>query len=478
MEAERTRQRGHHGMSAVRGLQQELWQGIGYAPIGPAGTYQRFRRLFPNLPPLEASAERLCELAETMREPEGYQPKKGRAIASGYTFLGQFIDHDITLDVTSSLERQIDPAAVENVRTPVLELDSVYGAGPEVQPYLYDQDAPGRLLTGFGGDPARDRPANPEDLPRNAQGRALIGDPRNDENGIVSQLQLAVIKFHNAVLERLRAGEIECRRYFEEDFEEAQRLARWHYQWIVVNEYLPLIVDGDVLESIRRDGFRVYRWATMPFIPVEFAVAAYRFGHSQVRSRYTINGERRDADLFKPPADALASFEPVPPADVVDWRYLLEIDGSTPEPGRPIDRKLAAELFELPFAAGTGASPRSLPERNLLRGRTFGLPSGEAVACLLGLEPLPLAEEVRAAGLGQTPLWYYVLQEAEAHKAGKLTGVGGRIVAETLLGLLTADPRSYLSVSPCWTPCLPGARRGDFGLADLLTLAGTQTDAA
>jgi len=461
----------HHGVAASRGLQEELWcdmpgelrrsmQTLG----GPAGQAdQRFARLFPNLKPLKATDKQLIDLSELMRER---RPAAGKAIPAGFTFLGQFIDHDVTLDLTSSLEQQIDPAAVISVRTPVLELDSVYGRGPDDQPYMYDQKSHGKFLIGN----ACARPTNKLDFPRNHQGRALIGDHRNDENTIVAQLHLAFLRFHNAVLHLVEKGKTGCERCYDDDFEEAQRLVRWHYQWIVLHEFFDLTIDKAVLASLRADGRRFYLPQGKPFIPVEFAVAAYRFGHSQVRSRYDVNKLRLNVDLFQPPPTGLTSFSPIPPANRVDWSYFFKTSATRdPQIGRPIDTRLALELFDLPFIPA--GQPSSLAARNLLRGRTFSLPAGETVACAMGVKPLPLAPAVKRVRLDATPLWFYVLWEANKHPERKLGKVGGRLVAEVLLGMAEEDCKSYLSVDPCWRPCLPRARKGDFRMADLIKLA-------
>ncbi|WP_428269560.1 peroxidase family protein [Haliangium sp.] len=413
----------------------------------------RFGRLFPNLPGLRLPDEALEALAVTMRESDNAATES--KTPAGFTFLGQFIDHDITLDTTSSLDQQIDPTAVRNMRTPSLELDSVYGAGPDANPFLYDQERPGRLLTGTED--------NPDDVPRNRQGVALIGDPRNDENGIISQLQLAFLRFHNGVLSLLESGQRFGPRYHEDDFREAQRLVRWHYQWLIVHEFLPTVVDVKMLESIEEDGPSLYCSHT-PFIPVEFSVAAYRYGHSQVRGSYRLNDDKV-AQLFQPPADALTSFAPVPRENVVDWRYFFVSNSSVkPQRGRRIDTKIVDELYELPFAV-----PSSLPLRNLKRGQTFSLPSGEAVARRMGVEPI--APEVLGTDLEQHPLWFYLLKEAEISGDDRLGEVGGRIVAETLLGLLRCDPESYLRVAPAWSPTLPARYKDYFGMSDLVAIA-------
>ncbi len=436
----------HHGVASLRG--------IDHVPCSASHQPGRFGRLFGALPALTLERKVLEELAKSMREEGGSGGDSDTP--AGFTFLGQFIDHDITLDTTSSLDSQSDPAAVRNMRTPTLELDSVYRGGPEADPMLYDQTREGRLFTGTR--------ENPDDLARNNQGTALIGDPRNDENGLISQLHLGFMRFHNGVMALLEDGKVKGPRYYDDDFREAQRLVRWHYQWIIVNEFLPFIVDRKVLTSIERDGFTIYN-RTTPFIPVEFSVAAYRFGHSQVRNSYLVNREVGELNLFRPPG--LTSFGPVPPSNVVDWRHFFEFGKIKPQRSRLIDTKLATELFDLPFVPDSDVP--ALPMRNLLRGQTFSLPSGEAVACRMGVEPIPTPKF--GTGLEQNPLWFYCLREAEINREDRLGEVGGRIVAETLLGLLHTDPNSYVSLAKCWRPTLPTGRDGEFGMSDLLRIA-------
>ena len=448
----------HHGIAALRG--------IDHVACSPFQDKERFGRLFPSLPGLEVPQEDLLALAASMEERTERKAGDSATVTAGFTFFGQFVDHDITLDTTSSLERQNDPAAIRNFRTPLLELDNVYGSGPDATPYLYNRNRPGRFLTG-------NNDGNPDDLPRNSQGTALIGDPRNDENGIVSQLQLAFLRFHNATYALVEEGKLPCHRYYDDTFREAQRLVRWHYQWIIVHEFLPLIIDAGVLHSVLSDGFQCYDWDLEPFIPVEFAVAAYRFGHSQIRTRYTLNAHRKHVQLFKPPADALTAFEPVPAKNVIDWAYFFKLPGSSKQPlaSRKIDTRIASEVFNLPFITSGQAS---LPARNLLRGQSFSLPAGELVACALGIEPLtPKQLGTTKFHLPGTPLWYYILKEAELQPQNKLGAVGGRIVAEVLLGILRGDADSYLNLASCWKPCLPAKKAGSFTAADLVTLAAT-----
>ncbi|HYO69887.1 MAG TPA: peroxidase family protein, partial [Archangium sp.] len=258
----------------------------------------RFGRLFPALPVFADDnakvREALFELGKLgglmdARDTAPGQPADPQAsnldnetITAGFTFFGQFIDHDLTFDPTSILERQNDPEAIQNFRTPALELDNVYGSGPRVSRHLYDVNDPAKfLIEKLGG------PGTNDDMPRNSQNTALIADPRNDENTIVSQFHVAMLKFHNAVVDHLRKKTPNDPQVFDK----AQRMVRWHYQWIIIHEFLPKLVGQQVLDDVLDDRprERFFRWRNEPFIPVEFAVAAYRFGHSQVRPGYGLN---------------------------------------------------------------------------------------------------------------------------------------------------------------------------------------------
>jgi Animal haem peroxidase len=411
-------------------------------------------------------------------------------MTAGMTFLGQFLDHDLTLDITSSLEQQVDPEMIRNFRTPAFELDSIYAQGPAGSPFLFDQTTDDGqttfLVEPIPGSDAVARDGQPKyDLPRNAQHTPLVGDPRSDENLVLSQMHLAFLHFHNAVLERVRAESPGLRP--AELFAEAQRLVRWHYQWIILHEFLPKTVGPEMVAHILEHGRKFYQWRNAPYIPVEFSVAAYRFGHSQVRPSYRVNFGPNDANqsfalLFNdglavnPVALDMRGGGPRQANRFIDWQTFFDFGDGRARNNKRIDSKLSTVLLDLPGLPG--GEPQSLASRNLLRHLTFKLPSGQAVARAMKVAPLPaarLADLVPFNLEERTPLWFYVLREAEVLADGKHLGpVGGRIVAEVFIGVLQGDPMSYLSQDPAWTPHL-GAQPDRFTMVDLLRTAGVVT---
>lgn len=410
-------------------------------------------------------------------------------LTAGMTFLGQFLDHDMTLDITSSLEQQVDPEMIQNFRIPTFGLDSVYGSGPAGSPYLFDQTVDNGLTTllvepNIGSEAISRDGSLKFDLPRNSQNTPLIGDPRNDENLVLSQLQVAFIKFHNAIVTIVKeafglSNPLEI-------FLEAQRLTRWHYQWIILHEFLPKTVGQPLVDNILKKGRKFYKWRNAPFIPVEFSVAAYRFGHSQIRPSYRINfGSGANPDLFALFFNDNLAVNPVTidmrggsrsPNRFIDWQTFFDFGEGKVRRNKRIDTRLSTVMFDLPGLPVGG--PQALAQLNLLRHLTFKIPSGQRVAAAMRLDPLPESDlaDLKPFNLhNRTPLWFYCLREADVTADGKRLGpVGGRIVGEVMIGLLQGDSSSYLAQDPDWTPSL-GAFVGKFTMVDLLKIAGVVT---
>jgi hypothetical protein len=529
----------------------------------------RFGRMFRSLPAAEFADEDLVKLAAKdamLSSPEMTPEGKPTAapedeadseenfdIPAGYTYLGQFIDHDITFDPMSSMDKLNDPEALTDFRTPRLDLDCLYGRGPDDQPYMYDSSDEtraakfllGRALT-RGGQASTAR-----DLPR-LNDRAVIGDKRNDENVIISQLHGAMLRFHNRVVDLMPVGT---------SFELVQQQVRWHYQYVVINDFLQKICGSDMVKAVlphflarqsifeHPDQLHFFHHRNEAFMPIEFSAAAYRFGHAMVRPIYRLNtvlnvggsalGEEealqgRHLIFAGVAARALNGFKSFPPEWGIDWKLFfgdtgrLPLDNTRVQPSYKIDSSLVNPLGFLPEFSDSvpppdritkdnlqaKAKPGMLPNlalRNLRRGNQMGLPSGQDVARAMGLTPLKPAQiwigkaamdgdKMQARPITQvapnlahnTPLWTYILAESnaqwvaavkKAHATGddanrigtRLGPVGGRIVAETLIGLILADSHSFLRQHPKWVPWASASGvidDADYTMPKLLDAAG------
>ena len=444
----------------------------------------RFGTMFKSLPAYSPPDALLDDLASKMVEPntsDDFLATSSRLFA-GFTFIGQFLDHDITLDTTPLDQQAADPDATVNFRTPRYDLDSVYGRGPAQDPQLYDPADGAKLLLTPNVNGVLD-------VPRDATGRAMIGDRRNDENLIVLQFHKAVIQFHNRIVDQARSQGVRQ----EWLFETARRMTRWHWQWAVIHDFLPRFVgdelvgpNGAVYKEVagkppvlNLSYYKPTNRTGRPFMPVEFAVAAYRFGHSLIRPFYVLN-DTGVVDIFGPAGGRnLNGGRPIPADLVIDWKNILPVDPNFPaRKPRKIDTKLSIPLATLPGSAVPPPDPTiHLAVRNNRRGKRVGLPSGQQVAKAMRLTPLSNA----TLGLtdpgwgGQAPLWFYILKESELPPCNgeRLGPVGGRIMAEVLVGLLQRDPNSYLYLDPAWKPAPPLApTTGTFTFADLLRFAG------
>jgi hypothetical protein len=410
------------------------------APLGPA----TYARMFPGLPSFQAEEQflyalgrigGLCDCKDIADSPDSLGDSD-----AGWPIFGQFTAHDITAD-RSVLREHTNTGELRNARSPKLNLESLYGDGPVGHPFLYQRDDPAKFLLGKDG----------ADLQRNVEGIAIVGDPRNDSHMLMSQLHLAMLKAHNAFVDQARRDGIVGDRVFDE----AARQLRWHYQSIILNEFLPVLVGHALVDEVLQKGPQFFRPEHGAFIPLEFADAAYRYGHSQIRHRYRLNSYSNPVSLFP----ELLGFRPVPREHVIDWTLFFNAHGATTaQRSKKIDGTLVRSLIELPVAV-TGETEidayHSLAVRDLQRGQGVGLPSGEALARHLGVAPLT-TEQIGVASTGwhgETPLWYYILREADARTGGNRLGpVGGRIVTEVLVGLIDADASSFRRSSDQWQP--------------------------
>jgi hypothetical protein len=418
------------------------------------------------------------------------------SLPAGFVYFGQFVDHDITFDVSSTIDASVDANTINNMRSPALDLDALYGRGPGLDAFLYSFPASGPSTaikfqvgtntnvgpggpssTGTGGGMATQGDFDVPRIP--GPNTAVIGDPRNDENLLVVQFHHAMLRFHNAVVDLLLAAA-----FAGDIFAEAKRIVTHHYQWAVVNDYLNRICGtaavNDAMATVTAPVGSPFR------MPVEFAVAAYRFGHSMIRDNYWVNHNFPNASLAQVFEFNRNPRLPVFSNWVVDFNAFFDTGNPVPvnNKARRIDSVMSPGLEFLPGLTGLMAI---LATRNLRRALALGLPSGQGMANAFGLTPLTTAQltsglpaaEVTVLNSSsgvlsqKTPLWYYVLREAAVLGGGSQLGpVGARIVAETFVRILKRDAGSYLNVAGGFSPFLPAASPADFTVADLVNFAG------
>jgi hypothetical protein len=472
-------------------------------PEAPEGYYSR---LCPgHWAPFDETA--LTELAEIMRDSEDKRrarekPTEGiTTIPSGYVYLGQFIAHDITHEIESLQNAGPVVERTPNYRTPRFDLDHLYGKGPAAVPYIYEQD--GRLRLGLTQQvvvsAGRLIPETLDDLPRDTSGSAVVIDPRSDENLVIAQMHVLFAKFHNRVLQLLReqpaisAGPVAAPL-----FEQARRFVTWHYQWIIVHDYLTRTIRESVLHDIAKNGPNLCpRWYTAAdspvALPVEFTVAAYRFGHSTVQNAYFLNdhiGIRDSAEIVTMTNRGGGVKTRLPANYVIGWDHFFAGLPGQLNPSQKIDTFIAETLYNIPPPATqtfghqlTRPSPLPLvreqmrpplPELTLKRGSKVQLPSGQEFAAHFQLPETVSAAEMHASPSDKeffqrsgfatrTPLWYYLLREAAIEPnpepghgpdppLQKLGSTGSRIVAEVFFQLLAADSDSINNAGCGWKP--------------------------
>ena len=479
---------------------------LGFAVSAPA-VLQNFDFLFPELQDDEANllprsattVKRLKELGRAMVDP-GPVTGDGKVPAI-YTYFGQFVDHDITFETSSfTTAKLLAPGLaplpeaqirndLKNLRTASLELDSLYGPPAPRDPASHSRMLIGKVTKLNGTSVPFKRPpgkGDDNDLPREKRNAdplrdraARIGDPRNDENLIVAQLHLAFLKAHNRLVDQGRT------------FEEARRLVRQHYQHIVLQDFLKRVADPAIVNGILTGGNRFYDAMGEPFfLPLEFTVAGYRFGHTMIRDTYDFNLNFTEATLgllftFTALSGELGDFDTLPDNWIVQWERFIAAGGGRNK-ARKFDTKLSGGLFQLQTVTGEIEQPAdaaNLAVRNLLRGYGLRMPTGQAMAARLGLPVLTAAQLEAAAAserqahvlktsgfLERTPLWYYLLAESRHHGGQRLGPVASTLVAEVLVGLVRRSDDSILA-TPGWVPSLPSATPGRFELADLLRFA-------
>jgi Animal haem peroxidase len=473
------------------------------AAVEAAAPPFRFTRLGPKGRPL---SDALLEKVARAMTPEG--GRRTSRIPAGYTYLGQFVDHDLTFDKTTvMLGERVTPAQLLQARSPSLDLDSLYGAGPQdpASAAFYEDDVHLKMGRTDAIDP--DPSKQGFDLPRRTSGpaarrrRAVIPDPRNDENLAVAQTHLALIRFHNRVVDTLPSSVPQAQRFLR-----ARETVVKHYQWLLRHDYLPRICGPGVVSDVFRNGRKAFEVGAsptaVPTMPIEFSVAAFRLGHSMVRDEYNWNrrfdfgnGTLGFLFEFSGGSGTLGGGRRLPSNWIADFRRLYDFG----EAGRAnlvvpetrfnramrIDTSLVRPLRRVP---GFRPAEANLALRNMLRAKMLRLATGQQMARFLrskgvavnrltraeirngrnGAELDSLTKPQRDAFLRDTPLWFYLLREAELG-GGKLRGVGARLVVETFHRAMEGSEFSIVR-DPTWRPTLgPDART--FRMVDLLLFA-------
>ena len=409
----------------------------------------------------------------------------------GYTYFGQLLAHDLTKD-TSSLDEawRKEPHELKNSQTPKLDLDVLYGGGPGVSPELYEDDDT-RLKVGSSSDVGKRF-----DICVGAQGERILADDRGAENLILRQMTAVFARLHNFAVEQFRETISDPAKLFER----ARLQTQWQFQWLVIKDYLPTLLDLDIYKRVFVEGKSTIRWNNFS-IPIEFSAAAMRFGHAMVRPNYlfSFGNDMLLSNVFGRTPDRGA----LPDALEINWGFFFQ--GAGPAGSvttRPIDTRLSVPLHALPRNligvpevacphTRIAKNPEQLAVRTLLRGAGLRLASGQTVARAFDEQVLTERELsqnadgqdteqgriLREADLLQdTPLWYYVLKESELSENGNRVGpVGSYLIAETINAALLSDPRSYLNQSepedfpPIWD--LPNGRARIYGFSELFRLA-------
>jgi hypothetical protein len=508
-------------------------------PLNLGLTTFKFGRMFrmPNLPEFRPAPEGLIDLGIQMSA--GVDTDDNTEVPAGYTYLGQFIDHDVTFDKTRGFPNE--ELTIEDVvqgRSPSLDLDSLYGLDPDREMNLlegrkiYQPDGV-KLRVGMTDmDFSLDFWENfDNDLPRGDDPKkvetASIADERNDENLAVAQTHLAFIKFHNKVVDLIRASPSTVGLNNDEIFQEARRDVVRHYQWIILHDFLPRIIERDVLKDVLDNGCLHFRPKPgHEFMPFEFSVAAFRFGHSLVRETYEWNkffhakpptsgpgGVADLSELFRRTGSRGqilgGGHRHLPSTWIINWLNFFDFNGFPGHGKNPnlnftklIDPTLSPTLAQIRFHAqmstrlsdllaqrGLANSVVSLAVQNLLRSWLVGVPTAQSIVERINdslpsedrIKPLTADEiaadhgtTLRQSGMHKlTPLWYYILIEAKTvHEGLRLGPVGSRIVAETFVGLIKASNTSILRkenpTDPDWRPHLGPVQPERFNMSDLL----------
>jgi hypothetical protein len=420
-----------------------------------------FNRCFANLPPFLPADADLSLLANTMLDPNARAPTQGSKVSAGMTYFGQFIDHDLTFDESSQLGVTADLTTLKNTRTSFFDLDNVYGVNNQ-------------YLNAFGLFDIGRNSNGDEDLPRDATGVAIIADSRNEENQIVGEFHLAFLKYHNRVF-----GDVSISNpsfTLQQKIDTSKQIVTNHYQWLVVNDFLASITGRFFSRLFDVNGVPIISQeiqAMYPNMPIEFAGALYRMGHSMVRDAYYVNKNFDVFPIFSPTLPAplitnpdLRGFQPLPANFTIDWSMFFPMPFSKGfQVAERFDVFMNETLFNLPIIV---ADTASLAERNLLRGKTFNLPTGQDLARAFGIPEEEILTRTKGNMIIQTqdfpvitandlnhlenvfgdttPLFYYGLKDNHVNGNGEHLGsLSSKVIGETILCLMKNNPNSYFN---------------------------------
>lgn len=461
--------------------------------------YQRYFGTTPKKD--QAAPEVLNMLGQAMRSNASFEENES-SIPVAYTYFGQFVFHDLTaMNFSSNGHKPY------NERSACLDLDTVFGSSNR------SHRKPATLMpVGYTGPPGQTRPC---DLPRTVEGRASIVDLRSDDNLPLAQTHVALIRFFNAIVER-----------FDGISQSAARaLAVSHFQSVVLHDYLQRVIHPEIYRDVMENGRAIIHTAdsqiargTKQFrymVPLEFAAACARFGHSMIRNNYPAWNSHNSARLSSFWRNTHNSC--IPPFDGVDeprnqlsgrwvsqWGKLLHgeglVDGQHPLMAAKIDTVLAEPLMSIPdvalprsVARGKNSS-RNLASLSLMRGGSLQLSGAESVGAqvihqlgvlrrptfsilenkmLLQDEPAEVQRLLERYFGGRTPLWFYTLKEAAILGCGESLGpLASRIVMETIHAAIEESSPSILLDDWIPEPKLGPSDERRYTLSDLIAYAG------
>ncbi len=407
--------------------------------------------------------ETLKALAEAMLDDSD----PASELPAAYTYFGQFLAHDLTH--MKKQENGNNETVWVNASNHALTFESLFGtlhAGGQSSAEWINEA--GACLGQNQNIPTQIEPTF--DLPRDIHnGQPRCVDPRADSNLALAQMHVLLVRFHQKLAKISEATE-----------QDAKLETKRHIQAVVLTDYLPRLIPSDIYNSVLKEGRRVVAPddAAEFLVPLEFAAAVFRFGHSMVRKVYSpwgLSWPIGAPDQYPEESASLGTLLHYTSNGEITknhleyywgqfWRHWVDMKLVGKENSNvfaaPISTRINSDLGKIPKAnfphIKTDGETFNLPLQTLLRGSKFSLPSGQEVAEFLGekqtldvkafLDKDPRFAEVASSSIlhEHTPLWFYTLAEAEGSPEGKLGSVAARVVMETFHAALDADHEGIL----------------------------------